>query len=298
MPTHPLVDAHLHLWDTAAHPWYPQLTEFASAAGKPELAANFLPADFERVTAGTEVAGLVHVSATTAPHAYLAETRWVESLAPVLARPLAIVGSVDPALPKAELIEHLEIQARSQHFRGLRVFEGLSPATPAADAIAGWLQDHDAVFDLVARPADILDWIDFLAGYPGLRVVLEHLGFPDSTAPEARTAWRNAISLAARETPWLCKMSGLGMICPDLSWPTLEYWLETAVHLWGWRRLVFASNMPIDSRAGSYTELLGTIDHIVAADATDREAEFFYRANAGEAYRLLLPDPRIPARPL
>lgn len=49
---------------------------------------------------------------------------------------------------------------------------------------------------------------------------------------------------------------------------------------------MFASNMPVDSLAGTYTDLVSTIDRIVTTDATDQEAEFFYRANAIDTYRL------------
>ncbi|MFE5288482.1 amidohydrolase family protein [Nocardia sp. NPDC056611] len=284
MPTVPLVDAHMHLWDTSAHAWYPSLARFVDA-GKPEIAQNFLPADFDRGLGGIRVDGLVHVSATTAPHAYLAETRWADGIADADPRPFALVGGIDPTLPTDELIDHLDQQARTPRLRGIRAFAGLSPNTPAADAIAGWLQERDAVFDLVAQPGEILDWIDFLAGYPDLRVVLEHLGFPQGRSSEARTAWHNAISLAAKETQWLCKLSGFGLICRDLSWPTVEYWLESSVALWGWRRLMFASNMPVDSMAGTYTELVTTIDQAVTSDATEQEAEYFYRTNALDTYR-------------
>ncbi|WP_067689204.1 amidohydrolase family protein [Nocardia jejuensis] len=285
MPTIPIVDAHLHLWTPSTHPWYPDLPAFAAAAGTPTLTDDFALADYDRA-AGTEVVGLVHVSATTAPHAYLAETRWIDALAATAGRPLALIGTVDPTLSLPELLTHLTEQAQSPHFRGIRVFQGLHPNTPAADAIASWLQERDAVFDLVATPATMLDWIDFLAGYPTLRVVLEHLGLPQSTSPDDRSAWHNALSLAAKETPWHCKLSGLGMIAPDLSWTTLEYWLESSVHLWGWRRLMFGSNMPIDTRAGTYRDLLTAVDHVVATDATDQEATFFYRTNATDAYAL------------
>ncbi|WP_405136891.1 amidohydrolase family protein [Nocardia sp. NBC_01388] len=287
MPTLPIVDAHLHLWDTTAHQWYPQLRDFGSAAGQPDLGRRFLLPDYDRA-AGAEIAGLVHVSATSAPQAYLAETRWIEEIAAADKRPFALVATVDPTLAAADLLDHLEQQSRSAHFRGIRVFQGLSPATPAAETIAHWLQERDAVFDLVTRPDDMLDWIDFLAGYPNLRVVLEHLGLPRSTAPDDRTAWHNALSLAAKETQWLCKVSGLGLICPDLSWESLGFWLESSVHLWGWRRLMFGSNMPVETIAGSYPELLATVDHMVSTDATDQEAEFFYRTNASDTYGLTL----------
>ncbi|MFI6871691.1 amidohydrolase family protein [Nocardia sp. NPDC050406] len=285
MPAQPVVDAHVHLWDTNRHPWYPQLAEFASHAGKPEIADTFLLPDYDRAAPAT-VTGLVHISATTAPHAYLDETRWIDALAADTARPIAIVGSVDPTLEPRAIVDHLDAQAESQRLRGIRVFTGLHPNTPAADTIASWLQDRDAVFDLVATPATMLDWIDFLAGYPNLRVVLEHLGLPGGTDQPARTAWQNALSLAAKETGWQCKLSGLGMICPDFTWPTLEYWLETSIALWGWQRLLFASNMPIDTMAGSYRDLLAAVDRAVAADATDEEADLFYHGTAATTYGL------------
>lgn len=279
-----VVDAHVHLWDTGNHPWYPQLAEFASRVGKSDLADSFLLADYDRAAAPTRVTGLVHISATTAPHAYLAETRWIDELA--AGRPVALIGSVDPTLGVPELVEHLEAQARSGRFRGVRVYRGLSPNTPAADTLASWLRDRDAVFDLTTTPDDMADWIDFLAGYPELRVVLEHLGSPAGHDADHRITWQKSITLAAKETDWKCKVSGLGMVCPDLSWDSLAFWLETTADLWGWRRLLFGSNMPIDRMAGSYTELLDTIDRMVEADATEEESEFFYRANAMSTYRL------------
>ncbi|NNH70768.1 amidohydrolase family protein [Nocardia uniformis] len=280
-----VVDAHIHLWDTTTHhSWYPRLSEFATHTGHPGLADDFLLPDYDRAAEPTRVSGLVHVSAATAPHAYLEETRWVDQLA--AGRPVAVIGSVDPGLGTGALVEHLEEQARSRRFRGIRVYRGLSPNTPSADTIVSWLRDRDAVFDLVCAPDDMADWIDFLVGYPDLRVVLEHLGSPAGTAPDQRTAWQKAITLAAKETDWKCKVSGLGMVCPDLSWDSLAFWLETTADLWGWRRLLFGSNMPIDRMAGSYSELLATVDRMVTADATEQESDFFYRANAGTIYRL------------
>ena len=131
MPSTPIVDAHLHLWDTAAHPWYtPRLREFLTAAGNPAIADNFLLPDYDRAAAPVEVAALVHVSAATAPHAYLAETRWIDAIAATSDRPMAIIATVDPTLALPDLLSHLEEQSRSRFFRGVRVYQGLSPNTP------------------------------------------------------------------------------------------------------------------------------------------------------------------------
>lgn len=283
MPTHPVVDAHLHLRD-AARPWYPGAAE--SAAGAPGAIESFLLADYDRAVGDTEIAGLVHVSAATAPHAYLDETRWIEALAAAEARPVVLVGGIDPALSPPELLDHLEQQARSVAFRGIRMPRGVAPGTPAAEIVAAWLQDRDAVLDLAARPGEMLDWIDFLAGYPALRVVLEHLGSPQGADSEAKSVWHHALTLAAKETQWLCKLSGLGALCPRPTRAALEYWLESGVQLWGWRRLMFASELPVPGGADAHAELRATVDHLVAGDATDQEAAFFYAGNATEVYRL------------
>ncbi|MCR1781029.1 amidohydrolase family protein [Nocardioides carbamazepini] len=282
-----IVDAHAHLWDPAANPWYPRLHGVAEGTGSPWLLDRHRYADFaERHHPAVTLAGLVHVSASSAPHAYLEEARWLEGERGTATVPIVSIGTVDPLLPVAELVAHLDQQAAYDHLRGIRVFPGLEPDAPGVPAILDWLADHELVFDLVATPDTLPAWASVLAARPGLRVVLEHLGSPQDLSPDGHAAWRDAMRVAAEGTDWMCKFSGLGMVLPRVTGASLRPWLEGAVAAWGWDRLLFGSNMPIDSLRVGHADLLGAIVPLVAELATDQEGAQFFADNTRAAYDL------------
>lgn len=276
------VDAHMHLINVTDHDWYPGLKVWGEAIGVPGLYADFSLSDY-RAGADRTVDAFVHVSATTKPRAYLAETEWVDRIADEHDLDLAIVGTVDPDLSRDALLDDLEAQASTARFRGLRVLDGLEPGTMASDVVLGWLQERGLVFDLVTNPAGMAAWLRELERYPNLRVVLEHTGWPATTDPDGRRAWQEAIRAFASNTPHLCKLSGLGMVTMDLAEATLRPWLEFAIGELGWDRVAFGSNLPIETMAGSHAQLLATFDSVVAT-AGPAEQAGFWGGNATRAY--------------
>ncbi|WP_436701403.1 amidohydrolase family protein [Nocardioides sp. BYT-33-1] len=284
LPT--IVDAHAHLWDPAANPWYPRLHSFAEATASPWLLDRHRYVDLAAHHPGLTLAGVVHVAASSAPHAYLDEARWLDAERAGAPVPIVSIGTVDPQLPVAELVAHLDEQATYGHLRGIRVFPGIEPDAPGTAPLLDWLAERGLVFDLVATPGSLPAWATLLAGRPGLRVVLEHLGSPHDLSPDGYAAWRAAMRRAAAETDWRCKFSGLGMVLPTVTGTTLRPWLEDAVAAWGWDRLLFGSNMPIDSRRVRHPDLLAAIVPLVGELARPAEAARFFADNARAAYRL------------
>lgn len=280
MEQQPIIDAHVHLWEPRTRDWYPALHTFADGAGAPVLLEDHRLADHVAALAPMHVAGLVHVSATTAPHAYLDEATWLETQAEG-APPLVTIGTVDPALDAATRRAHLDEQAARSRFRGIRVFGGLDPESATTREILGWLRDRGLVFDLVADPRSLPDWARTLRAFDGLTVVLEHLGSPYPTDEAARDQWARTMRETAARTSWSCKFSGLGMVLPEITADTLRPWLEGAVEAWGWERLMFGSNMPMDALATTTGELLATMRTLVGEG--DQAAAFFSR-NAAQAY--------------
>lgn len=283
--TQTAVDAHMHLWRTSENDWYPQLVPFAEQVGVPTLAADFMPAQYRAAATGLDVRKFVHVSATSQPRAYLAETAWVDEVADREGLDLVIIGSAEPTLAAAELLEDLETQAMSPRFRGVRVLGGLDADSPAARTLLGWLERNDHVFDLVTQPEAMTGWLDALAAHPDLRVVLEHTGWPSAVDPDGHESWRKAIAECAGRSNASCKISGLGMATADLSAGTLRPWIEDAVAAFGWDRVLFGSNMPIETMAGSYAEWIDTLADVLSG-ASDAERAKFYAGNAEAAYRL------------
>ena len=283
--TFDVVDAHMHLWSVTDHAWYPALSRLAEQLDRPDLFRDFVVSDYTEAAGEFTVGGFVHVSATTAERVYLEEQRWVEALAERAGLNLVTIGTVDPTLSSAEIVADLEKQAQSPRFRGVRVLYDFEPDSSAADTVLRWLDEGGYVFDLVTQPQGMTGWLAALKRYPDLTVVLEHCGWPRSTEAADFAQWYEAIRACAEQTNALCKISGLGMVTGDLSEPTLRPWIEGAIDQFGWKRVSFGSNMPIETLGGSYRQLVASFEQIVG-EASNADQKAFYADNARHFYKL------------
>ena len=72
-----IIDAHVHLWQPSARPWYPAMQDpeaakaFAGLGDVTRMARDFLAAELRDETGAVELLGLVHVSAVSAPRVHL-----------------------------------------------------------------------------------------------------------------------------------------------------------------------------------------------------------------------------------
>ena len=62
-------------------------------------------------------------------------------------------------------------------------------------------------------------------------------------------------------------------------------WIECCVDRFGWDRILFASNFPIDGVAGSYAELLHVFDAVLKG-ASGEQLQKLFAGNAERIYRL------------
>nr|EMP10469.1 hypothetical protein ISGA_5139 [Gordonia sp. NB41Y] len=277
------MDAHVHLWDRA-NPWYPGLAAMAADLGDPDMFPTFLLEDYRRDGATAGVDGFVHVSAVTAPQAHHDELRWVADLADRAGVDMRFVGTVDPQGSSSEIIADLDAQlAITGRLSGIRVLYDFPPESAAAQTVLRWLEEHGLVFDLVTHPGDMDAWIRTISAFDGLTTVLEHTGWPDGTDPAAHACWRTAVTTCARETAARCKLSGLGMVTGELSAEALRPWLEPALEAFGWDRVIFGSNIPIEHMAGTHTDLQHALDTVLGAGAPG-DLQRFYADNAITTY--------------
>lgn len=283
MPAH-IVDAHVHLWPASQTDWYPGLEDFAKNVGA-DLYRDFLIDDYRTAAGGFGVDKYVHVSAVTKPGSYIDETEWVDTHAADNDLDLAIIGTVDPTLDAAKIMTDLERQAAFSRFRGIRVLSGLEPGSDAAKTILSWLQAHNLIFEVSSQPDKAAEWTRALRRYPDLDVVIEHAGWPAGIDPASQSGWESAIASYASETDALCKISGLGMTTRDLSDVALRPWIEKAIDVFGWDRVAFGSNIPIEHMAGTYSQLQESLSTIIGA-AAEHEQERFWASNAERFYKI------------
>jgi L-fuconolactonase len=266
------VDTHVHYWQPSVNDWYPALRS------RP-IYRDILPGDFP------PSAGHVHVSAVTAPRSVLEETRWLDRLRAETGFPSAIIGTIDPAASFAVIEEDVLAQARSSAFRGIRVFSGFDPAADTTKKLFRLLAENDWIFDLITHPADIPSYLPAIGESPDTTFVLEHAGWPDGEESEQFRQWREEIARLAAFENVDCKISGLGMVLRTTDPDRLRPWVETCLELFGVDRCFFGSNFPVDSVAGTYTDLIAAYREIIAPLGSEDQDKLF-AANARRRYRL------------
>lgn len=277
-----IVDAHVHLWDPARSDWYPYL------AGKQQLDmgdTTGMNRRFTRETHAAEAAGwnidkVVNVAAATGRHS-IAETIELdrEGVAD------AFIGGLPPTDSVAEAIGLIDEQMAAERFRGVRPMGQFAEPLPAPEVLRE-LADRELVFEIMSHPDQLAAAARGLAGHEELTVVVEHTGWPRSTADEERTLWEAGIAaLAAAGPNVVCKLSGLAMPLQSMDPDDYRPWVYPVIDAFGPDRCLFASNFPVDGLHGTLDQLLTTYNELTAGfDGRTREAIF--ATTAERVYRL------------
>lgn len=258
------VDSHQHFWrrDRGDYTWLtpdlaPIYRDYAPGDLAPQLAAN-----------GIAQTILVQAAAT------VAETRFLLGLARGHDFIAGVVGWVDFESPDAPRI--IEELARDPALVGLRPMIQdipdtqwmLRPAlTPAYEAMIAF----GLVFDALVKPPHLPALRELAARHPGLRMVLDHGAKPPIASGDV-TAWKREVAALARESPLVCKLSGLvteaGSAEPALLADCVNHLLEC----FGPSRLLWGSDWPVCELVCSYADWCATSDRLLAGlGAAERE---------------------------
>jgi L-fuconolactonase len=183
MPEFPIVDAHVHLYDPAAiaFPWMEKV---------PKLNRPYLPADFDRLTAGVDVEAMVFVEVDAAPGRHLDEARWVAGLARREPRLRGMVASI-PLEKGAAAAADLDAYAALPIARGVRRLIERHAEEP------GWclqpafvegvrlLPRYGFAFDLCLFHPQLAEVTELCRRCPEVRFVIDHIAKPASAPVSA-----------------------------------------------------------------------------------------------------------------
>jgi predicted TIM-barrel fold metal-dependent hydrolase len=294
-----LIDAHHHLWDLgmAKHP---------NLIGEPRhdffmgdntaIRRNYLPEDYRRDSAASNVLATVHCEAEWARDDQVGETRWVSDVAAAHGLPTAIVAHAWFHTPNAE--EVLAAQARFPLVRGIRS----KPVTSASprESVAGqpgtmqdpaWLdgfallEKYELSWDLRVPFWHLEEAAEVARGFPSVPIVLNHTGFPWDRSEEGLAAWRRQMEVLAREPNVWVKVSEFGM--KDRAWDYEDNRrvVLDAIAIFGIERSMFASNFPVAGLRIGYGALVEAMSRMLADRSPEDRERFFWR-NAAAFYRL------------
>lgn len=251
------VDAHQHFWKLSRGD-YDWLT--------PELGPihrDFLPADMVPLLrrAGIEATVLVQAAATEA------ETHFLLSLADQHDFIAGVVGWTD--FEADDAAERIAALARNRRLKGLRpMIQDIPDDTwmlrPALDRAFGAMTEQGLVFDALVLPRHLGHLLELLRRHPRLRAVVDHGAKPD-IAGGRFDGWARDIGRIAEETGAFCKLSGLITEAgPDWSVDSLRPYVEHILACFGPGRIVWGSDWPVCTLAGSYDAWCDATDALLA----------------------------------
>lgn len=295
----PIVDAHQHFWNLQEnyHPWLcdPEPIPFRYGDYS-AIRRNYLPEDYRQDSQDFRVVKTVHIEAEHDPKDPLRETRWLEALAEREGLPSACVAQA--WLDREDVAEVLAAQAARPLVRGIR-HKPRATATPddARRGEAGsmdcptWragyalLAQHGLSFDLQTPWWHLDAAADLARDFPETQIIINHTALPSDRSEEGLAGWRRGLESVAELPNVAMKISGLGR--PGLPW-TVEAngpIIRDAIGILGITRCLFASNYPVDSLAGSFSEIFGGF--LAAVDDFSPAAKHaLFHENAVRIYRL------------
>ena len=278
----PLIDSHVHFWDTA-------LLDYSWLGNSP-IGGPKLPSDYWQATAGFQVEKVVFVQAECRRDQAPDEAAWVEKLAATDPRIAAIVAFA-PMDDAKGLAKALEAFARRPLVRGIRhLIQGEQSAgfCLRAQFVEGVkrLPESKLVFEVGARAEQLPDVAKLVEQCPQVSFVLNHLGNPN-IKQETFTPWDENIRRLAALPNISCKVSGAATRADWKSWKAeqLKPYVLHVLQAFGFDRVMFGSDWPVCTLACRFRQWAEALNEITRGYTRDERERIFAR-NARKVYRL------------
>jgi len=270
-------DSHVHFYDMA-HPtlyyghWQPDEDLPLRELGN----RNYLATDFIEDTQSFGMEKAVHVQAAIGSKDPVEETKWLQNTYNKIGIPNAIVGHVD--LRSSNAKEIIEDHLKYKNFKGIRDFSYGDYLTSSAFRRGFKLLDEYELIACIATEWPEISKLKNLAStYPNIRIILDHAGKPIERNDEYFSNWKNGLKSISKEDNVICKISGLGM--GDHHWTTesIKPYVETCIEVFGFDRVIFGSNWPVDSLWSNYEKVINSYREITNQLTLSEREKFFFK---------------------
>ena len=254
--TVPVIDSHHHFWeiDRFDYSWMPD--------GSP-LATDYGPGDLDLLREKAGVDYTVIIQAVSSPD----EARWLLKLAEEHEFIAGVVGWVD--LTDPEVGHTLDELQRSKYFVGVRhIWESEEdPGWIANSGAINGLKElvrHDLPFDFLARPPNLPYIPQVMDQVPDLRAVVDHIAKP-LIADHIVEPWLTDLRKVASINGIHCKVSGMITEADNQNWAVddLRPYVHHVLGMFGSDRLMFGTDWPVCTLAGSYGQVTDAVREIL-----------------------------------
>lgn len=282
MPSFPVVDTHLHIWDLKRlrYPWL---------ASVPALNKDHLIADYRLACGPVQVAKMVFLQCEAAFALFQEEADWVTGVAAIDPRIRGIVPWAP--LEKGDAAEaELARLAANPLIKGIRriiQFEADPEFCLQPGFVRGvqLLTRHGLSFDLCINHRQLANTLKLVRQCPDVKFILDHIGKPDIKAG-LLDPWRAELQELAQFPNVWCKMSGLVNEADMQHWQPadLQPYIDHVMDCFGFDRVIFGGDWPVATLATDYPRWVATLDDALKGASPDelhklyvRNAEAFYR---------------------
>ena len=279
----PIIDTHIHLYDTnrpQGLPWPPKSDKV--------LYRPVLTEHFDKVSKENGINATVIVEASK----WIPDNQWVLDLVKHDPdRYIGLVGSLEIGTP--EFKKHLVQLSEDKRFVGIRMrerpggvqfFKGESVWSDL-----GLLADMDQTLDVLMFQFSLQD-VDMVAKrLPKLKILINHVAGANIEGKAADPEWVSAVQNVAKNKNVYCKISGLFQQSHRQPSPKdVSFYQSELDVLWsnfGVDRLIYGSNWPVTMRGGTYAEYLAVVKSFFADKPRAAQEKYFYQ-NALKFYGL------------
>jgi L-fuconolactonase len=283
MPSFPIVDTHVHLFDVERlH--YPLIEQV------PKIYASHLPADFDLLRGDVTVDKIVFLDVAVADSQQLQEAEFITELAAADNRIQGMVAAAQ--VEKGAAVEdQLEELSRHGLLRGIRrlIQENPDPEFCARPGFVEGVQRlarHNLSFDICIYHFQLAAAIELARQCPDVPMILDHIGKPGIKHDLIEPWWSQIRELA--ELPHVtCKVSGVITEADHERWTEshVKPYLDRIFDVFGFDRLMFGSDWPVSELTHRYADWVAILDRFTSA-CSDDERQKLFRDNAIKFYRL------------
>jgi predicted TIM-barrel fold metal-dependent hydrolase len=281
---HPIIDAHIHLFDPTRPGGVPWPTKDDTALYKPAL-----PARYQVMSAPFGVVGAIAIEASPLP----SDNQWLLDLAAKNPNIVGIIGDLIPGPPS--YTGDLERLHRNPLFLGFR-YGNLWNRDLAIDLekpgfIDGLkaLAQAGLVFESANPDPSLIRAIRKVAErVPGLRIVVDHL--PHAPVPKEPAAlddyWRNLHALAERPGVYV-KLSEIPVIANGKLVTDPQFYRDPLDRIWnvfGEDRILFGSDWPNSDHVAPFADTLAIVRGYISKKSPAAQEKYFWK-NSIAAYK-------------
>jgi L-fuconolactonase len=289
MPSFPIIDTHLHLWD-------PKRLTYSWQDGNALLNRPYTIEDYREASGGIDTDAMIfvecHVDEGAGSGQYIQEIEFVEEEAQRDPRIRAIVAKA-PLERGASVTPILEeMVLRFPRLRGVRripEFEAdphgfmLQPRFVEGVRL---LKGFNLHFELNVNYTQMDSALEFLERVPDVPIVLDHCGKPGIKGGHIGLFRRHMHAVAAHPNV-VCKLSDLAVEANWTRWTESELrpFIEGTLEAFGIRRVMYGGDWPVCLQAIALPRWVEVLDRALAG-LSPEELRLFYRDNAHGFYRL------------